>query len=111
MNWYISRLIKESRGRRFNVDDRIRYFTEGLKGKGKGIVVTPSFRRGKVVDYDPETKRYRVDNGEDVIDIHPRNLVPESLSPSPPTTPPSISEQSVISEPSAVPEMVEPFPR
>lgn len=81
MNWFIEVLQKEARGRRFSKDDFVRYFTHGRKGKGKGIVMTPYFSKGRVVDYDPLNKRYKVTNNDgDEVDVHPRNLMPETLS-------------------------------
>jgi hypothetical protein len=78
MNWLIQTLIKEARGRRFNQNDKVRYFTENRKGKGKGVVLTPSFSRGTVLDFDAEAKRYKVQNdSQEVIDVHPRNLIPD----------------------------------
>jgi len=82
MNWLIDGLLKEARGRRFNVDDRVRYFTENRKGKGQGIVLTPSFSKGTVVDYDAESRRYKVrNNAEEIIDVHPRNIMTDIGSP------------------------------
>ena len=84
MNWLITQLIKEARGRRFNVDDKIRYFTDKLKGKGKNVVLTPPFTKGTVVQYDNEARRYKVRNDRDeVVDVHPRNIIPDSLARAP----------------------------
>ena len=81
MNWLVSHLMKEARGRRFNPQDKVRYFTEGRKGKGRGIVLTPTFSKGTVVDFDPEKRHYRIKNNNDeIVDIHPRNLVPDGFS-------------------------------
>lgn len=80
MNWLVTQLIKEARGRRFNINDKVRYFTDKLKGKGKGVVLTPSFTKGTVVNYDNEARRYQVRNDKDeVIEVHPRNLIPDSF--------------------------------
>ncbi len=80
MNWLVTQLIKEARGRRFNINDKVRYFTDNLKGKGKGVVLTPSFTKGTVVDYDNEARRYRVRNDKDeMIEVHPRNIIPDSF--------------------------------
>ena len=80
MNWLVTQLIKEARGRRFNIDDKVRYFTDNLKGKGKGVVLTPSFTKGVVVNYDNEARRYQVrNNNDEVIEVHPRNLIPDSF--------------------------------
>ena len=80
MNWLVNILQKEAR--RFNPDDYVRYFSQGRKGTGKGIVITPSFSRGKVIDFDQKMKKYKVlderDNRE--VLVHPRNLVPDSVS-------------------------------
>lgn len=84
MNWLINIFQKEAR--RFNVDDYVRYFSQPRRGKGKGIVITPSFQKGRVLDFDQKNKRYRIldeKNNEEVF-IHPRNLVPDSLSRSDP---------------------------
>lgn len=99
MNWLVTQLIKEARGRRFNPDDKVRYFTDKLKGKGKGVVLTPSFTKGTVVDFDNEARRYKVRNNKDeVIDVHPRNIIPDSFIRSVNNIPevlPAIAEPSV----------------
>lgn len=84
MNWFIHILQKEARGRRFGPNDRVRYFTEGLKGKGRGVVVTPRFSKGTVVEYNSDLRRYRVkhDDGSET-DVHPRNIVPDTMKTSP----------------------------
>ncbi len=95
-NWFIDHLYKDARGRRFSRDDRVRYFTEKRKGKGKNVVLTPAFSRGTVVDFDNNQRVYKVRNNDDeIVDIHPRNLIPEIVGQSP-----------IISEPQ--PEMIEP---
>jgi hypothetical protein len=102
MNWFIDYLIKEARGRRYDVDDRVRFFTRGLKGKGQGVVLTPSFSKGRIVDFDGESRRYRIQNeNEEILEVHPRNIVPDSVGRSAPSVP-------VISEPileAPIPEM------
>jgi hypothetical protein len=101
MNWFIEHLIKEARGRRFDTDDRVRYFTDKRKGKGS-VVLTPSFSKGTVVNYDRDSRRYKVKNDKDeMIDVHPRNIVPDSFSRSPAQSPVQISPDisPVISEP------------
>ena len=80
MNWLINILQKEAR--RFNVDDYVRYFSQPRKGRGKGVVITPSFSKGKVLDFDPKMKRYKIfdeKKGKELL-VHPRNLVPDSIS-------------------------------
>ena len=80
MNWFIQILQKEARGRRFRANDRVRYFTEGRKGKGD-IVITPRFMKGTVTEYDSEGRRYKVRGSDGLdVDVHPRNMVPESIS-------------------------------
>lgn len=69
-NW----LIKYCR-RRFKPNDKVRFFTDTRKGKGKGIVLTPNFSKGEVLDYDPEQKKYVViDKNKKPMPIHPRNI-------------------------------------
>jgi len=81
VNWFLVQLIKEDRGRRFKANDKVRYFTDKLKGKGKGIVLTPSFLKGTVVDFDRNARRYKVRNHKDeLVDVHPRNLIPDSFA-------------------------------
>lgn len=93
MNWLIGHLLKEARGRRFESDDRVRYFTEKRKGKGKGVVLSPSFNKGTVVDFDRDSRRYKVKNDRDeILDIHPRNIVPDSVSRQTPVNIPRIPE-------------------
>ena len=109
MNWLIEHLYKEAKGRRFNADDRIRYFTEKRKGKGN-VVITPSFSKGTVVDFDKDQRRYKVRNDRDeMIDVHPRNLIPDSIMHSPVVSP----EPQPMEVAEALPqnEMVTPFPR
>ncbi len=81
MNWLVKILLKEAQTRRFRTDDRVRYFTDSQKGKGKGVVLTPRFNRGTVLDFDSESRRYRVKNDRtnEEFDVHPRNLIPDSL--------------------------------
>lgn len=99
MNWFITQLIKEARGRRFNVDDKVRYFTDKLKGKGKGVVLTPSFSKGTVVDFDNDARRYKVRNTKDeIIDVHPRNLIPDSFTRNPSNKiPEALPESNIVS--------------
>jgi hypothetical protein len=82
MNWLVNLLTKEAGRRRFAPDDSVRVFTERRKGTGSGVVITPSFTKGRVIDYDPDTRRYRVwsDRDNQEIEVHPRNLVPDSVS-------------------------------
>jgi len=89
MNWLFKILLKEAQGRRFRTDDRVRYFTDSQKGKGKGVVLTPKFNRGTVLDFDSERRRYRVKNDRtnEEFDVHPRNLIPDSLKRHPVTEP------------------------
>lgn len=79
-NWLISALQKEAR--RFKVDDEVRFFTDKRKGRGQDIVLTPSFLRGKIMDYDNNQRRYKVwdEKNEQEVFVHPRNLVPNSVS-------------------------------
>ncbi len=88
MNWLISALQKEATRRRFAPDDLVRYFTDSRKGTGKGVVLTPMFTRGRVVDYDQNVRQYRVWNDKEnrEIMVHPRNLVPETVNRSMTTT-------------------------
>ncbi len=81
MNWLINVLQKEAR--RFRPNDEVRFFTHPSRGTGKGVVYTPSFRRGRIRDYDSESKRYRVfdEKTQEEHSVHPRNLVPNSVSP------------------------------
>lgn len=78
MSW-LSYLTKFAR-RRFKSDDSVRFFTERHKGTGKNIVLSPRFSRGKVVDYNSDKRRYLVDNNNGVVEVHPRNIVPEIQS-------------------------------
>lgn len=78
MNWFIETLIKEARGRRFQASDRVRYFTEKRKGKGS-VVLTPSFSRGEVMDFNSDTRQYSIKNdNNEIVEVHPRNLIPDS---------------------------------
>lgn len=62
--------------RRFKKGDIIRYFTEGRKGKGRGIVLTPDFQKGTVVGFDPLRRHYVIENNiSERIFVHPRNLM------------------------------------
>lgn len=79
MNWLVEVLQKE--GRRYRTNDRVRYFVNSTKGKGKGLVHTPPMARGHVQDWDSVNRRYKVmhDDGSRA-DVHPRNIVPETVS-------------------------------
>jgi len=111
MNWLVTQLIKEARDRRFTANDRVRYFTERRKGKGKGVILTPSFTKGTVVDYNNEDRRYQVKNDKDeIIDVHPRNIIPDSFVRSPVNSVPEALPATVDSV-SPIVEDVAPFPR
>lgn len=103
MNWLIDHLRKEARGRRFNPQDRVRYFTEGRKGKGRGVVLTPTFSKGVVLDFDSEKRQYRVkNNADEIIEVHPRNLIPDEILSRPvPITPEVtvVAPEEAVSEP------------
>ncbi len=104
MNWLIGHLIKEARGRRFRSEDKVRYFTEGRKGKGKGVVLTPTFSRGTVVDFDPTKRQYQIrGDGDDVIDVHPRNIIPDGIT--------SRSTPEITVAPAEEVAMIDPFLR
>ncbi|MHA2279278.1 MAG: hypothetical protein ACXAC5_00090 [Promethearchaeota archaeon] len=108
MNWFVEYLIKEARGRRFRPTDRVRYFTENRKGKGKGVVLTPSFSRGEVVDFNSDTRQYSVRNEQnEVIDVHPRNLIPDSVSRAPRSETPFSVVAPAVSGPVAQGEVAE----
>jgi hypothetical protein len=109
MNWLITHLIKEARGRRFRAQDRVRYFTDTRKGKGRGIVLTPSFNKGTVVDFDGEQRRYKVRNeAGEILDIHPRNIIPDSFVRSPVNSPEALPLSSGPSAAGATIEAQEP---
>lgn len=111
MNWFVTQLTKEARDRRFTANDRVRYFTEQRKGKGKGVILTPSFTKGTVVDYNNKERRYKVKNDKDeIIDVHPRNLIPDSFVRSPVNSVPEALPTTVDSVVPTV-EEVAPFPR
>lgn len=91
----ISYFIKES-SRRFKQNDSVRYFIQSQKGKGKNIVLTPKFSRGVVLDFDSIRQRYQVKDltTNKIIDVHPRNLMHDSLRSSTSNSP--ISSESLI---------------
>lgn len=61
--------------RRFKEGDRIRFFVQPRRGKGKGIVLTPVFRRGIVEGFDAELQTYLIrDELNNIHSVHPRNL-------------------------------------
>ena len=102
MNWLFNILQKEAQRRRFKPDDSVRFFTSGRKGKGRGIVLTPNFQRGKVRDFDPQKRHYRVSTEENKeIMVHPRNMVHETL-PIPQQAP---QQQAPQSNTSAIPTL------
>ena len=112
MNWLLSHLIKEAKGRKFSPNDKVRYFTENRKGKGKGVILTPSFSKGTVVDFDSSNRRYKVkNNNEEIIDVHPRNLIPDSISYRPTPIPEVVVPEVSMPEVSPVSEVVDSFPR
>ncbi len=80
MNWLINIMQKEAR--RFESGHTARYYTSPLRGKGLGVVHQPSFRRGKVLNYDSESRRYVLidDKSGEEVRVHPRNMVPDSVS-------------------------------
>ncbi|KKM61850.1 hypothetical protein LCGC14_1527650 [marine sediment metagenome] len=96
MNWLISNLQKEAR--RFESGHSARYYTRPSRGKGNGVVHQPSFRKGKVLNYDPESRRYvLVDekSGEEVR-VHPRNMVPDSIAPIKTEIAPEVPEAPIV---------------
>ncbi len=99
IKWLVNLIQKEAR--RFRPEDNVRYFTHPRKGKGQGIVMTPSFRPGQVVDYDNVLRRYKIrdSQNEDEVLVHPRNLVPNSVSAKPMDSP---QETPSTPEPSSV---------
>lgn len=103
-NWLISALQKEAR--RFRADDQVRFFTDKRKGKGKDIVLTPSFLRGRIMEYDNYQRRYKVwdEKNEQEVFVHPRNLVPSSVS-----APPKSMESVESVEPLPVVETETPM--
>lgn len=95
MNWFTRVLQKEAR--RFRSDDKVRFFTNPRKGRGRGLVHTPPMSYGRVVDWDSDNKRYRVvDNSGEHIEVHPRNIVPDTVTRSP-STPEPVHVDSVES--------------
>ena len=80
MNWLINNLQKEAR--RFESGHTARYYTRPARGTGQGVVHQPSFRRGKVMNYDSESRRYVLidDSSGEEVKVHPRNMVPDSVS-------------------------------
>lgn len=78
MNNWISKIINKE-ARRFKPNDRVRFFTQNRKGHGKGIVLTPNFQRGSVINYDSSSRRYIVNDGNENHEVHPRNIMPESF--------------------------------
>lgn len=103
IKWLVNLIQKEAR--RFHPDDNVRYFTHPRKGTGQGIVMTPSFRPGRVVDYDNVLRRYKIrDNqNEDEVLVHPRNLVPNSVSSPKPMQSPQTPATNEVSESPEVP--------
>lgn len=77
-NWFIKCLQKEAR-RRYRSNDKVRFFTEQRKGRGKGIVFTPNFQKGQIIDYQPDARRYIINDGNTDHSIHPRNIVPDNF--------------------------------
>jgi len=96
MNWFITVLQKEAKHRRYRTDDNIRYFTKGRRGK---VVLTPHFHRGKIKDFNSQTKRYTVQHEDGTkADVHPRNIVPDSISRSSPSSVEPISVEPTTVE-------------
>jgi hypothetical protein len=61
--------------RRFKEGDRVRFYTEPRKGTGKGIVLTPNFKKGYIIGFNTETQTYIVkDLLDEVYYVHSRNL-------------------------------------
>lgn len=70
MNW----LTKLAR-RRYKPKDRVRFFVSGRKGTGKGIVLTPDFQTGTVVNFDPISRHYDIQDDEGKpFKVNPRNI-------------------------------------
>lgn len=72
MKWFL--MYKESR-RRFNTDEKVRYFTKIPKGKGKGLVFTPPMEHGRIKDWVRMKNRYLIEKDDGThIEVHPRNI-------------------------------------
>ncbi len=95
MNWFINLLQKEAR--RFGPGHAVRYYKSPQKGTGKGVVHTPSFSKGRVVDYDSTSRRYKIwdDSLGQEVQVHPRNLVPDSISTMTTTTETGMSNENI----------------
>lgn len=91
--------------RRFKQEDKVRYFTEGRRGKGKGIVLSPNFAKGTVMDFDSSSRRYKVKDTQtnEVVDVHPRNLVYDSVKSPESANIPAPTAPSVMPPPSISP--------
>lgn len=88
MNWLVSVLQKEARGRRFKPNDKVRFFTDPRKGTGNNIILTPNFQRGQVLNYKEDNRRYVVVNdSKEQFEVHPRNIMPDSFARPEPSTP------------------------
>ncbi len=106
MNWLISILQKEARGRRFNTGDGVRFLTTPRKGKGSTVLM-PDFRKGRVTEWNRETNRYSVDTGgeqPESHDVHPRNMIADGFKGVlEPTIPIPETPPAPAPEPSSVP--------
>lgn len=60
--------------RRYSLGETVRFFVSPRKGTGAGIVLTPDYRTGRVVGFDPVLRQYRVETDEGTVMINPRNL-------------------------------------
>lgn len=78
MSWLIRVFKKDAR--RFRSNDKVRFFTDKRKGTGKNIVITPNFQKGHVVDFQSDSRKYLVNDGTNVHEVHPRNLMPDGFS-------------------------------
>ena len=76
MSSWVKNLLKEAR--RYRPGDSVRVFTTPRKGKGKNLIVTPNFERGKILGWDPETRMYDIETSRGKIKVRPRNISHDS---------------------------------
>lgn len=60
--------------RRYQIGETVRFFVQGRKGTGAGIILTPDFQTGTVIGFDPVMRQYQIQTEQGMLNVNPRNI-------------------------------------